>query len=205
MPDEPGGHVSPVGPACHADFARVREAEFLDRIDPCHNVAPGTVSGVIHDRPLVGVAQIVAAAVVRREHHISVRDHELGKETELRGRGGLGSAMNYQYQWIFAVLLEIRRVEEHTIFLEAVRAFPFEFLRFAKSQGSDFMIEIRQASRSVVCRRHVVQLRRLRRRASGEGDLAFAANARIHPERPRWADIAKRQFFGGACQRLQPK
>ncbi len=100
--------------------------------------------------------------------------------------------MNNQDQRIFAVLLEIGRIEEHAVFLEAVWPFPREFFGFAKCERGDLVIEIGQTFRRVAGRSHVIQLRRLRWRTAGEGDLALAADKGIDPEEPRWTDITKR-------------
>src|SRR6266851_3160377 len=63
--DEPGGHVSAVGPAGHPDFIFVDETQLLERIDAGHDVATRTIAGIVPDGALVGVAEIVAAAIVR--------------------------------------------------------------------------------------------------------------------------------------------
>src|SRR4029077_14585065 len=158
------------------------EAPFLKRIDPCDDVAPRTVAGVVPDGALVGVAQVVAAAVIGREDHVSVSSHELRKKAELPGGRSCRPAMNNQYERILAVLLKIRRVEKYAVFLETVRPFPFESLGFAKRQRGDFVIEVGQTPRFVRRGRHVIQLRRLRWRASRKGDIAFGADEGIHPE-----------------------
>jgi len=41
-------------------LVRVDEAQFLERIDTCDDVAPRTVTGIVPDGALVGVAQIIA-------------------------------------------------------------------------------------------------------------------------------------------------
>src|SRR6267143_4933919 len=112
-----------------------------------------------------------------------MRGHELRKKVELCGGRSCRPAVNDQDQRKFAVLLEVRGIEEHAVFLEAVSTLPLEFFGLPKCERGDLMIEISQTSRRIVSRRHVVQLRRLRRRAAAEGDLALAANKSIHPER----------------------
>src|SRR6202030_559085 len=62
--DEPGSHVAAVGPAGDCDLVFVDVAEFFQGIDPGNYVAAGAVAGVIPDGVLVGVAEVVAAAIV---------------------------------------------------------------------------------------------------------------------------------------------
>src|SRR5882672_5277186 len=63
--DEPGGHIAAVGPAGHPDFIFVDETQLLERIDAGYDVATRTVASIVPDSALVGVAEIVAAAIVR--------------------------------------------------------------------------------------------------------------------------------------------
>src|SRR6266850_3190692 len=64
MADEPGRHVSAIGPTGHPDSIFVDETQLLERIDAGHDVATRTVAGIVPDSALVGVAEIVAAAIV---------------------------------------------------------------------------------------------------------------------------------------------
>src|SRR6266850_3982994 len=118
--------------------------------------------------------------------------HELRKETELRGGRSCGPAMNNQDQRILSFLLEIRRVDEYPILLEIIGPLPFKPLRSAQRERGDFMIEIREALRSIIRGRHIVQLRRLGRGAAGESDIALAPDEGIHPETPGRTDVAER-------------
>ena len=113
--------------------------------------------------------------------------------------------MNNQHQRIFAVFLKVGRIEKDAVFRETIRPEPLELFSFAEGQRGDLVIEIGKTSWRVVGRAHVIELGRLGRGDPSKSDLALAADKNIHPEGPRGADIAQREFFRSASERLEPQ
>ena len=64
MRHQPRGHEAAVAPAAEHDTRRIDDAEFLYCRNACHHIAPGAIAGVHIDRALIGIAAIVAAAVI---------------------------------------------------------------------------------------------------------------------------------------------
>ena len=73
MADQPGRHVSAVGPAGDGDSLFVHEAALFQRLKPGHHVLAGALAPVADDGAHVGVAAVVAAAVVRLENDLAAR------------------------------------------------------------------------------------------------------------------------------------
>ena len=62
--DEPGRHVAAVGPAGNGDLVFVDVAEFFQCVDAGDYVAAGAVTSIVENGALIGVAEVVAAAIV---------------------------------------------------------------------------------------------------------------------------------------------
>ena len=83
--DEPAGHVAAVGPAGDGDAALVHEAELLDGGQPGHHVLARALAPVLDDGALVGVAEVVAAAIIRLKDDVAAGGDALGQRRERLG------------------------------------------------------------------------------------------------------------------------
>ena len=204
MTDEPRRHVAAVRPSRNGDPIVIDLRALLQRGDSRHHIASRSGAGIVVDGVLVLVAEVVAAAIVRGEDDPAARGHRLRRETE-RSRGRrLRAAVYQKHERIFFRCVEVGRVDDDAIFIEAV-VLPRDPFDFAKVARRDLVVVRRQSPRLCIDRRHVIQLARMLRLTAGERDRAVAADVHVDPERPRRTDVAEVELARGATDGLEPE
>src|SRR5580704_18076794 len=100
-----------------------------------------------------------------------MRGEQLGQKTECGDARSGWSTVNDEHQRILLVALEIGRIDQHAVFVKIVGTLPLKSFDLALMQPGNVLVKVGEAFRRVVGGGHVVQLRRLRRSATGEGNL----------------------------------
>ena len=65
MAYQPASHITAIGPAGDGDAAFINNPFGLDRFESGHDIPARSVAGVVEDGALIGVPEVVAAAIVR--------------------------------------------------------------------------------------------------------------------------------------------
>ena len=118
--NHPRGHVAAVRPSADGDAIGVDESALLHRVDAGDHIASGPGAGVVRDGNRVAIAEVVAAAVIRLENDPVMRGERLRQKCKARRCRRARSAVDVQHEWIFSRGVEARRINEHSVFIEAL-------------------------------------------------------------------------------------
>ena len=195
--DQPACHVAAVGPTGDSDPVFVHDPFGLQRFQARHHIAIGAGTRIVENRMLIGIPEIVAAAVVGRKDQVSASGQQLGERREAGRRSRLRPSVYQQHQRQLLARLVTGRIYQNAILAEAVRSRPLKRLDLTKFERRDFVIEVRQASNRRAWTRRIVKLRRMVRFAAREGQTAIPACVDINPIRPSWV-------YGPQIEPLRP-
>src|ERR1041384_5056343 len=146
MPEQPRRHVASVGPARHCYSADIDVSARLQRFNPGHHIAPRAGAGVIHNRVLVDIADLIAASVVWLKDYPAFGGHQLCLRRKSFEQSRSRPAVNYQHERVFLVGREIGWISYYAVMREAVRL-PGYYFSASKLETGNFAIQICQPLR----------------------------------------------------------